>query len=76
MNGDVNKFMEFASNSFSEEELEEVKKVLEKAVRGEFPEPDKILRELIEREGIEDLLEDINRILSELRRISAEVDII
>jgi len=69
---DISKFIEHVSNSFSEEEIKEIEKILEQAIRGEFPRSSDIIKALEVR--IKEITKEIeDRILPELRRRAIEI---
>ncbi len=69
---DISKFMEYASNSFSEEEMKEIEKILKQAIKGEFPRSSEVIKALEVR--MEEITREIkDRILPELRRREIEI---
>ena len=68
----ISKFIEHVSNFFSEKEVKEIEKILEKAIKGEFPESNEVIKELEARiDKITKKME--NKILPELRRRAIEI---
>ena len=68
----ISKFIEHVSNFFSEKEVKEIKKILEKAIKGEFPESNEVIKELEAR--IEEITKEMeDKILPELRRRAIEI---
>ncbi len=71
----ISKFIEHVSNFFSEKEvkeIEKIEKILEKAIKGEFPESNEVIKELEAR--IEEITKEMeDKILPELRRRAIEI---
>jgi len=69
---DIDKFIEHIRDIFSKEEIKEIEKILEQAIRGKFPRSSDTIKALEVR--IEEITKEIeDRILPGLRRRAFEI---
>jgi len=71
MNEDISKFIEKAKSEFSEDEMKEVRRILELATMGQFPKSDDVIKALeIKVKNFERRFEDYKEgIIPQLRRL-------